>query len=70
MINHYKRDGNNIDVMGQPVCIVINRTTVYSNGFLFYCKMLGQASDSIRIHGIKVSVMGLCLIFSTAGFFL
>ena len=69
IINHYKRVGNSIDVMGQSACLVINQTTVYSNGFLFYLKMLDQASDSMRTLNIKLSVVGQCLIVLWLGFF-
>ena len=43
----YIKLGNNLDVMQQPVCLVLNPITVYSYGFLFNCTTLGQASDSM-----------------------
>ena len=36
-----------MDVMQQSACLVLNPITVYSNGFLFNCRMVGQASDSM-----------------------
>ena len=39
--------GYNLDVMRQTASLVLNPITVYSYGFLFNCKTVGQASDSM-----------------------
>ena len=43
----YIRVGYNLDIMRQSACLVLNPITVYSYGFLFNCKRVGQASDSM-----------------------
>ena len=45
LLLHYV--GYNLDIMRQSVCLVLNLITVYSYGFLFNCKTVGQASDSM-----------------------
>ena len=47
IIKCYKNVGYNLDIMRQPACLVVNPIMVYSYGFLFYCTMVGQASDSM-----------------------
>ena len=37
----------NLDIMRQSACLVLNPITVYSYGFLFNCKTVGRASDSM-----------------------
>ena len=34
-----------MDIMWQSACLVVNPITVDSNGFLFNCTTVGQASD-------------------------
>ena len=36
IIKHYKKVGYNMDIMRQSACLVVNPTTVYSYGFLFF----------------------------------
>ena len=36
-----------LDIMRQSACLVLNPITVYSYGFLFHCKTVGQASDTM-----------------------
>ena len=47
IIKHYLKVGYNLDVMRQSACLVLNPITVYSYGFLFNCKTVDQASDSM-----------------------
>ena len=47
LFERYIKAGYNLDVMPQPACLVLNLITVYSYGFLFNCKAVGQASDSM-----------------------
>ena len=44
-IKRYKTVGNNMDIMRQSACLVVNGITVDSYGFLFNCTTVGQASD-------------------------
>ena len=43
----YIRVGYNLDIMQQSACLVLNPITVYNYGFLFNCKTVGQASESM-----------------------
>ena len=45
IIKRYIKIRYNLDDMRQSACLVLNPFTVYSNGFLFNCIMVGQASD-------------------------
>ena len=36
-----------MNIMRQSACLVVNPITVYSYDFLFNCKTLGLASDSM-----------------------
>ena len=45
-IKRYKIEYN-IDIKRQSACLVVKLITVYSYGFLFNCKTVGQASDSM-----------------------
>ena len=47
IVKRYIRVGYNFNVMQQSACLVLNPITVYSHGFLFNCKTVGQASDSM-----------------------
>ena len=47
IIKRYIQVGYNLDVMRQSSCLVLNPITVYSFVFLFNCKTVGQASDSM-----------------------
>ena len=47
IIKRYIKVGDNLDVMRQSACLVLNPITVYSYGFLFNCTTVGQASDSM-----------------------
>ena len=46
-IKRYIKVGDNLDVMRQSACLVLNPVTVYSYGFHLNCTMVGQASDSM-----------------------
>ena len=45
IIKRYIKVDNNLDVMRQSACLVLNPITGYSYGFLYNCTMVGQASD-------------------------
>ena len=45
VIMHYKRIGQNINVMRQSACLVINPITVYSFVSLFNCTPVGRANS-------------------------
>ena len=45
LLKCYKRVGYNMNIMRQSACLVVNRITVDSYGFLFNCTTVGQASD-------------------------
>ena len=47
IVKRYIRVGYNLDIMRQSACLVLNPITVYSNGFLFNCTTVNQASDSM-----------------------
>ena len=47
IVKRYVWGGYNLDVMRQSACLVLNPSTVYSNGFLFNCTTVGQASVSM-----------------------
>ena len=44
--------------MRQSAYLVANPITIYSNGFLFNCMRVGNASESVK----ELSFVGLCLI--------
>ena len=45
IIVRYKKIGDNIDVLRQTVCLVVNPIKVNSFAYLFYCTTVGRASD-------------------------
>ena len=45
IIVRYKKMGNNIDVLQQTACLVVNPIKVKSFAYLFYCTTVGLASD-------------------------
>ena len=47
IVKRYIRVGYNLDIMRQSACLVLNPIMVYSYGFLFNCRTVGQASDSM-----------------------
>ena len=47
IIKRYIKVRYNVDGMRQSACLVLNPIMVYSYGFLFSCRMVGQASDSM-----------------------
>ena len=47
IVKRYIRVGYNLDTMRQSACLVLNPITVYGYVFLFNCKTVGQASDSM-----------------------
>ena len=47
IVKRYVRVGYNLYIMRQSACLALNPITVYSNGFLFICTTVGQASDSM-----------------------
>ena len=47
IVKCYIRVGNNLDIMRQSACLVLNPITDYSCGFLFNCTMVGQALGSM-----------------------
>ena len=46
LISHYKKFGNNINVLQQTACLVVYPITVGNFAFLFHCTPVGQTSDS------------------------
>ena len=49
IISHYKKIGNNINVLQQTACLVVNPITVGSFAFLFNCTPVGETSDSMMV---------------------
>ena len=49
IISDYKKIGNNINVLQQTACLVVNPVTVGNFGFLFNCTPVGQISDSMTV---------------------
>ena len=49
IIFHYKKIGNNINVLQQTACLLVNPITVGNFAFLFNCKSVGQTSDSMTV---------------------
>ena len=47
MINHFKKIGNNITVLEQTACLVVNPFTVGIFAFLFNCTPVGRTLDSM-----------------------
>ena len=47
IIKRYIKVGYNLGVMRQSACLVLNPITVYSYGFLFNCRTVCHASDSM-----------------------
>ena len=47
LINRYKRNGYNLDIMRQTACLVINPITVDDYASLFNCTTAVRASDSM-----------------------
>ena len=45
IIVRYKTIGNNIDVLRQTACLVVNPNKVNSFAYLFNCTTVGRASD-------------------------
>ena len=45
MISNYKKIGNNINVLQQTACLVVNPITVGNFSFLFNCTPVGRTSD-------------------------
>ena len=49
IISHYKKIGNNINVLQQTACLVVNQITVGNFAYLFNCMPVGWTSDSMMI---------------------
>ena len=49
MNSHYKKIGYNINVLQQTACMVVNQITVGNFAFLFNCKPMGRALDSMTV---------------------
>ena len=47
IIKRYIKFGYNLDAMRQSACLVLNPITVYGYDFLFNCRTVGQALDSM-----------------------
>ena len=45
IIVRYKKIGNNIDVLRQTACLVVNPIKVNNFSYLFDCTTVGQAAD-------------------------
>ena len=44
LIIRYKKIGNDIDVLRQMICLVVNQIKIYSFAYLFDCTTVGRAS--------------------------
>ena len=49
IFSHYKKIGNNINVLQQTTCLVVNPITVGNFAFLCNCTPVGQTSDSMTV---------------------
>ena len=49
IISHYKKIGNNINVLQQTACLVVNPITVGNFAFFFNCTPVGWTSDSMMV---------------------
>ena len=49
IVSHYKKIGNNINVLQQTACLVVNQITVCNFAFLFNCMPVGLTSDSMMV---------------------
>ena len=49
IISHYKKIGNNINVLQQTSCLVVNPITVGNFAFLCNCTPVGRISDSMMV---------------------
>ena len=47
IISHYKKIANNINVLQQTACLVVNPITVGNFAFLFNCTPVGRTSGSM-----------------------
>ena len=48
IIYHYKKICNNINVLEQNACLVVNSITVVNFAFLFNWTQVGRTSDSVN----------------------
>ena len=48
-ISHYKKIGDNINVLQQTACLVVNPITIDNFAFFFFCMLLGRTSDSMTV---------------------
>ena len=49
IVSHYKKIGDSIGVLGQPVCLVSDAVAVGSFAFIFGCAPVGQTSGSVAV---------------------
>ena len=49
IISHYKKIGNNINVLHKTACLVVNPLAVGNFAFLFKCTTVGRTSDSMTV---------------------
>ena len=56
IISHYKKICNNINVLQQIACLMVNPSTVGNFAFLFNCTPLGRTSDSMTVPTIDEMV--------------
>ena len=51
IISHYKKIGynNNVHVLQQTACLVVNPITVGNFAFLYNCTSVGRTSDSMTV---------------------
>ena len=49
IIVRYKKIVNNIDVLRQTACLVVNPIKVNSFAYLFNCMAVGRASDRMKV---------------------
>ena len=48
-ISHYKKIGDNFNVLQQTACLVVNPIMVGNFAFIFYCMPVGRTSDSMTV---------------------
>ena len=41
-----------MDIMRQSACVAVNSISVYSYGFLFNCKTVGQVDPEIKLKAV------------------
>ena len=56
IISQYKKIGNNVKVMQQTACLVVNPITVGNYAFLYNCRPVGRSLDSMMVRLKDLSI--------------